>query len=85
MAAAMMVVMTGQNSSILYHLISFDTDKQYVGLVEERPGILRAKEHWTNIEIGASEPYYVGMKKTGGAAAWYFIPVVSCEGRVSDS
>ena len=76
----MQKVLTEHGSSCLYHLFSFDTDKQYIGLVEQRPAIRRAMEHTKAICVGGPEAYYAGMQKTGGVEAWHFIPVVSCQG-----
>ena len=77
MAQRMTKVTTQSESSILYSLISFDHSTVYDGLVRERPGIARMTEHSTaTSDTNPVEQKYRGMKAAGGAAAWYFIPVV---------
>ena len=77
MAQAMMVVMTRPNTSILYSLVSFEHSTVYNGLVQDRPGTARTTEHSAaTSDTNPEELKYRGMKAAGGAAAWYFIPVV---------
>ena len=74
----MMKVMTQPNSSILYNLVSFSNSTVYDGMVQERPGTARMTEHATaTSDTHPVELRYRGMKAAGGAAAWYFMPVVA--------
>ena len=78
MAQAMTTVMTQPQSSILYSLISFSNSTIYDGMVQERPGTARMTEHATaTSDTHPVELKYRGMRAAGGAAAWYFIPVVA--------
>ena len=78
MAHAMTKVMTQPQSSILYSLISFSNSTVYDGMVQERPGTARMTEHATaTSDKHPVELKYRGMRAAGGAAAWYFIPVVA--------
>ena len=78
MAKAMMKVMTQPHSSIMYRLVSFSNSTVYDGMVQERPGTARMTEHATaTSDKHPVELKYRGMKAAGGAAAWYFIPVVA--------
>ena len=73
----MMVVMARPNTSILYSLVSFTHSTVYDGLVQDRPGAARMTEHSTaTSDSNPVELKHRGMKAAGGAAAWYFIPVV---------
>ena len=77
MARRMKKVMAQSDSSIMYSLSIFDHSAVYDGLVRERPGIARMTEHSTaTSDTNPIEHKYRGMKAAGGAAAWYFIPVV---------
>ena len=72
-----MVVMTRPNTSILYSLVSFAHSTVYDGLVQDRARTTRMTEHSTTTsDSNPVELKYRGMKAAGGAAAWYFIPVV---------
>ena len=78
MAQAMTTVMTQPQSSILYSLISFSNSTIYDGMVQERPGTARMTEHAAaTSDTHPVELKYRGMRAAGGAAAWYFIPVVA--------
>ena len=77
MAQAMMLVMTRPNTGILHSLVSFTHSTVYDSVVQDRPGTAQMTEH--SKAISESNPVglkYRGMKAAGGAAAWYFIPVV---------
>ena len=77
MARRMKKVMTQSGSSILYSLFSVDHSTVYDSLIRERPGIACMTEHSTaTSDTNPVEQNYRGMKAAGGAAAWYFIPVV---------
>ena len=84
MAQAMMAVMTRSNTSIVYSLESFTYTHStvYDSLVQEQPGTARMTKHSTACQAIATsdsnpvELKYRGMKAAGGAAAWYFMPVV---------
>ena len=83
MSAAMKKVMTENESSGLYQLISFNTSKIYTGLCNERPMSERFVEHLTAIKASVPpDEKYRGMKQLGGAAGWYMIPVAIAEGVV---
>ena len=72
-----MVVMTRPNTSVMYSLVSVEHSTVYDGLVQDRPGTARMTEHSTaTSDTNPVELKYRGMKAAGGAAAWYFIPVV---------
>ena len=78
MAKAMMKVTPQPHSSILYDLASFSNSPVYDGMVQERPGPAHMTEHATaTSDKHPVELNYRGMKAAGGAAAWYFIPVVA--------
>ena len=73
----MKMAMAQSDSSTLYSLVSFDHSTVYAGLVQERLGIARMTEHSTaTSDTNPVEQKYQGTKAAGGAAAWYFIPVV---------
>ena len=77
MATTMLVVMTRPSTSILYSLVSSAHSTVYDGLVQDRPGTARMTEHSAaTSDTNPVELKYRGMKAAGGAAAWYFIPVV---------
>ena len=84
MATAVREVMCSKGSSCIYKLFSFHTATQYVGLVHERPAILRAGEHWEAIGGTPTKPYHSGMRRTGGCKQWYliYLPYIVCEGGV---
>ena len=68
MAEAMKKVMTESGSSGLYQIISFDMNKIYTGLCNERPMVERFVEHLTQIRSHVqTDEKYKGMKKNGGA------------------
>ena len=72
-AEQMMTVMTANNSSIIYHLFSFQTNKPYIGLVQDRAGIKRATEHWAAIHRKSTDAYYSQMGRVGTADTWYLL------------
>ena len=81
-AEQMMTVMTGNNSSIIYHLFSFQTNKPYIGLVQDRAGIKRATEHWAAIHRKSTDAYYSQMGRVGAADTWYWLPIIISKGVV---
>ena len=85
-ASAMRKVMTDSDSSGLYQLISFDTDRKYTGLCNQRPMCERFVEHLTAIKAPVqTEAKYKGMKQQGGASSWYMVPIAVAAGVVPEA
>ena len=78
MAVMMKRAMTDDNSSVLYRVQSVKINSHYEGLVNTRPAIQRKLEHDKCIVDHKFRPEkrYAFMHKHGGAATWWYTPIV---------
>ena len=78
MAVMMKRAMTDDNSSVLYRVQSVTINSHYEGLVNTRPAIQRKLEHDKCIVDHKFRPEkrYAFMHKHGGAATWWYTPIV---------
>ena len=82
-AEEMRKVMTDPDSSGLYHLFSFQTNKPYDGMCHQRPMIKRFEEHLAFIQSPhAAEYKYKAMRGLGGASSWFLVPIAIAPGVV---
>ena len=76
-------MMTDPDSSGLYQLFSFQTNKPYDGLCHQRPMLKRFEDHLQAIQSNCTVEYkYKAIRGLGGASSWFLIPVAIAPGVV---